>query len=76
MAAVNIRRDVKDSFYRYKCVSAFGRERAEWEADRVRAHRMPVLLTKIEGKGNGIKTGASSPFGEKVRIPPNADPRF
>ncbi|KAK5988863.1 Eukaryotic translation initiation factor 5 [Cladobotryum mycophilum] len=35
MGLVNVRRDVKDSFYRYK---------------------MEELQTKVEGKGNGIKT--------------------
>ena len=35
MSMINIRRDVQDSFYRYK---------------------MPKLQSKIEGKGNGIKT--------------------
>lgn len=35
MAVVNIPRDVKDEFYRYK---------------------MPVLVAKVEGRGNGIKT--------------------
>jgi len=35
MAVVNIPRDVKDEFYRYK---------------------MPALIAKVEGRGNGIKT--------------------
>ncbi|PVU86168.1 hypothetical protein BB560_006801 [Smittium megazygosporum] len=35
MSVINIRRDIQDSYYRYK---------------------MPKLLSKIEGKGNGIKT--------------------
>lgn len=35
MAVVNIPRDVKDEFYRYK---------------------MPALVAKVEGRGNGIKT--------------------
>lgn len=35
MATMNIRSDIKDSFYRYK---------------------MPRLVAKVEGKGNGIKT--------------------
>jgi translation initiation factor 5 len=35
MSTINIRSDVKDSFYRYK---------------------MPRLIAKVEGKGNGIKT--------------------
>ncbi|KAJ7067081.1 domain found in IF2B/IF5-domain-containing protein [Mycena amicta] len=38
---VNIRRDVDDKFYRYRCVVALV---------------CPFLHTKIEGKGNGIKT--------------------
>ena len=51
---VNIRRDVDDKFYRYRYVCIL-----TWLLRRspsIESHSMPVLLTKIEGKGNGIKT--------------------
>jgi len=51
---VNIRRDVDDKFYRYRYVgNSFRLLRCStcfWCCS------MPTLLTKIEGKGNGIKT--------------------
>lgn len=49
MATVNIRRDVDDKFY--VCLVSLGGERAN-----EKRYKMPVLLTKIEGRGNGIKT--------------------
>jgi translation initiation factor 5 len=51
---VNIRRDVDDKFYRYRYVFPL-----LWLSIAqvfTQPRSMPVLLTKIEGKGNGIKT--------------------
>lgn len=62
-AVVNIRRDVKDKFYRYKYVPRPPQPPPRVEPSLTLpstasslARRMPLLLTKIEGKGNGIKT--------------------
>lgn len=62
-AVVNIRRDVKDKFYRYKSVPRPLLPPPQVEPSLTLsstasslARRMPLLLTKIEGKGNGIKT--------------------
>jgi translation initiation factor 5 len=57
MATVNIRRDVKDSFYRYK---------------------MPKLLSKIEGKGNGIKTVIPNmaEIGKSLNRPPSYPTKY
>ena len=51
---VNIRRDVDDKFYRYRYVYIL--TRLLRRSPSIWSHSMPVLLTKIEGKGNGIKT--------------------
>lgn len=51
---VNIRRDVDDKFYRYRYVYII--TRLLRRSPSIWSHSMPVLLTKIEGKGNGIKT--------------------
>jgi translation initiation factor 5 len=51
---VNIRRDVDDKFYRYRYVHIL--MRLLRRSPSIWSHSMPVLLTKIEGKGNGIKT--------------------
>ncbi|OLY83809.1 putative eukaryotic translation initiation factor 5 [Smittium mucronatum] len=57
MSNINIRRDVKDSFYRYK---------------------MPRLVSKIEGKGNGIKTVISnmSDVARALSRPPSYPTKF
>jgi translation initiation factor 5 len=49
---VNIRRDVDDKFYRYRYVQSHPTHLPPSSF----LGSMPVLLTKIEGKGNGIKT--------------------
>ena len=49
---VNIRRDVDDKFYRYRYVQSLPTRLLSSSF----LGSMPVLLTKIEGKGNGIKT--------------------
>jgi translation initiation factor 5 len=49
---VNIRRDVDDKFYRYTYVHSHPTPLQPSSF----LGSMPVLLTKIEGKGNGIKT--------------------
>lgn len=57
MATLNIRRDVQDTFYRYK---------------------MPVLIAKVEGKGNGIKTVISnmSDIAKSLGRPPSYPTKF
>ena len=49
---VNIRRDVDDKFYRYRYVQSH----PNYHSLSSFFDSMPILLTKIEGKGNGIKT--------------------
>ena len=51
-AIVNVRRDVDDKFYRYRYV--FSSE--FYQVWYMILCSMPLLTTKIEGKGNGIKT--------------------
>jgi translation initiation factor 5 len=51
---VNIRRDVDDKFYRYRYVWILLQSLRR--SPPIRSYSMPTLLTKIEGKGNGIKT--------------------
>lgn len=51
---VNVRRDVDDKFYRYRCVHLW--LHLLQGSPYIQSRRMPILLTKIEGKGNGIKT--------------------
>ena len=51
---VNIRRDVDDKFYRYRYVCILLQPFCG--SPLIRSNSMPTLLTKIEGKGNGIKT--------------------
>ena len=49
---VNVRRDVDDKFYRYRYVHSHPTHLQPSSF----LGSMPILLTKIEGKGNGIKT--------------------
>lgn len=51
---VNIRRGVDDKFYRYKWVLSLSYVAAIFSP--IWDFRMPLLVTKIEGRGNGIKT--------------------
>jgi translation initiation factor 5 len=57
MASINIRRDVQDTFYRYK---------------------MPSLMAKVEGKGNGIKTVITnmSDIAKSLNRPPSYPTKF
>ena len=55
-AVVNIRRDVDDKFYRYRYVMPSSPQFPCVERFAHSVSRMPLLTTKIEGKGNGIKT--------------------
>lgn len=55
MAAINVRRDVKDSFYRYKMPRLISKVSQSPTCQLIR-QICSLALRQVEGKGNGIKT--------------------